>query len=99
MNNSAARKHGAVLERSAERRCWAFHYTPTSCSWINAVESFFGKPVRRRLRRGVYKSAEPLEKAITVFIELQNGKEAKAFKWTASPEWLIAARQRGIQVI
>lgn len=80
MDNSAARKHGAVLERSAERRRWAFHYTPTSRFWINAVESFLGKPVRRRLRRGVYKSAEPLEKAITVFIVLQNGKEAKAFK-------------------
>ena len=32
------------------------------------------------------------------FIELRNGKEAKAFKWTASPERFIAARQRGIQV-
>ena len=99
MDNSAARKHGAVLERSAERRRRTFHRAPTSCSWMKAVESFLGKPVRRRLRRGVCKSAEPLEKAITVFIVLQNGKEAKAFKWTASPERLIAARQRGIQVI
>ncbi len=80
MDNSAADKHGAVLERSAERRRWTFHCTPTSCSWMKAVESFFGKMVRRRFRRGVCKSAEQLEKAIMEFIELHNGKEAKAFK-------------------
>ena len=71
MDNYAARKHGAVLEWLAERRCWIFHCTPTSCPWMKAVESFFGKPARRRLRRGVYKSVEQLEKAIMEFIELQ----------------------------
>lgn len=95
----AARKHGTVLEWLAERRLWTFHCTPTSCVWMKAIESFFGKLARRRLRRGVYKSVEQLEKAIMEFIELHNGREAKAFKLTASPERLIAARQRGIQVI
>ena len=86
-------KHGTVPERLAERRRRTFHCMPTSCFWMKAVESFFGKLARRRLRRGVCKSVKQLEKAIMEFIEPHNGKEAKAFKWTASPERLIAARQ------
>ena len=72
-----------------------FHFTPVSCSWMNAVEGFFGKLASRRLRRGAHDSVEQLEKSIMEFIELHNGKEAKAYNWTASPERLIAARQRG----
>ena len=65
---------------------------------MNAVEGFFGKLVRRRLRRGVHDSLEDLKAAILDFIKLHNEKEAKPFKWTASPERLIAARQRGYQM-
>ena len=65
---------------------------------MNAVEGFFGKLARRRLRRGVHDSLEDLKAAIEEFIALHNGKEAKPFKWTASPERLIAARQRGYQM-
>jgi len=35
---------------------WSFHFTPTSCSWLNAVEGFFAKLTRRRLRNGVFHS-------------------------------------------
>ena len=53
----------------------------------------------RRIRRGVHDSIEQLERAILDFIYLHNGKEAKPFHWTASPERIIAARQRGNQVL
>jgi hypothetical protein len=33
---------------------WTFHFTPTSCSWLNAVETFFAKLTRQRLRRGSF---------------------------------------------
>ena len=33
---------------------FVFHFTPTSCSWLNAVEGFFAKLSRRRLKRGVF---------------------------------------------
>ena len=95
LDNYAAHKHGAVGEWLADHPRWTFHFTPTSCSWMNAVEGFFGKLASRRLRRGAHDSVEQLEKSIMEFIELHNGKEAKAYNWTASPERLIAARQRG----
>ena len=66
---------------------------------MNAVEGFFGKLAGRRLRRGVHDSVEDLERSILDFIDLHNEKEAKPFRWTASPERLVAARQRGYQKI
>ena len=99
LDNDSAHKHSAVADWLADHRRWTLHFTPTSCSWMNAVEGFFGKPANRRLRRGVHDSLEDLEAAILDFIKLHNEKEAKPFKWTASPDRLIAARQRGFQMI
>ena len=99
VDNYSAHKHKAVLEWLKEHRRWTFHSTPTSCSWMNAVEGFFGKLARRRLQRGVHDSVEDLERSILDFIDLHNEKEAKPFRWTASPERLVAARQRGYQMI
>ena len=99
VDNYSAHKHSAVAEWLKDHPRWTLHFTPTSCSWMNAVEGFFGKLASRRLRRGVYDSLEDLEAAIEKFIALHNGKEAKPFKWTASPDRLIAARQRGFQMI
>ena len=85
LDNYAAHKHEAVREWLSKRDRWQFHFTPTSCSWLNAVEGFFAKLACRRLRRGVHDSIEQLEKAILDFIDLHNGEEAKPFNWTASP--------------
>ena len=98
VDNYSAHKHSAVMEWLPDHPRWTLHFTPTPCSWMNAVEGFFGKLANRRLRRGVYDSLEDLMAAIKEFIALHNEKEAKPFKWTASPERLIAARQRGYQM-
>ena len=52
VDNDSAHKHSAVADWLADRRRWTLHFTPTSCSWTDAVEGFFGKMARRRLRRG-----------------------------------------------
>jgi hypothetical protein len=41
------------------------HYTPTSASWINQVERFFGLLTERAVRHGVFRSIAELEAAIT----------------------------------
>jgi cation diffusion facilitator CzcD-associated flavoprotein CzcO len=48
---------------------WTFHFTPTSASWLNAVEGFFAKLTRRRLKRGVFRSVADLQAAINRFVE------------------------------
>ena len=43
---------------------FTFHFTPTSCSWLNAVETFFATLTKRRLKRGVFRSVVDLQAAI-----------------------------------
>jgi hypothetical protein len=49
-------------------RRFAFHFTPTSCSWANAVEGLFAKLTRQRLKRGVFTSIVELQAAANRFI-------------------------------
>ena len=61
---------------------WTFHFTPTSASWLNAVEGFFAKLTRQRLKRGVFRSVVDLQFAINCFITDTNA-DPKPFVWTA----------------
>jgi DDE superfamily endonuclease len=47
---------------------FVFHFTPTSASWLNAVESFFAKLTKRRLKRGVFRSLQELKDAVHRFL-------------------------------
>jgi hypothetical protein len=63
-----------VLTWLAEHPRWTFHFTPTSCSWLNAVEGFFSRLTRQSLKRAVFRSVGDLENAITRYIATTNGK-------------------------
>lgn len=54
LDNYATHKHPKVRAWLARHPRWTFHFTPTSCSWLNAVETFFSRLTRRRLKRGVF---------------------------------------------
>jgi transposase len=71
-----------------------FHYTPTSASWLNAVEGFFAKLSKRRLKRGVFRSLVDLQAAIKRFLTHTN-QDPKPFIWTADPNRIIAAVNAG----
>ena len=79
----------AWLERHPR---WTFHYTPTSGSWLNAVETFFSAMTRRRLRRGVFHSLVDLQAAINRYLAEHNA-DPKPFVWTATPEKIMAKLQ------
>jgi len=66
VDNYATRKHPKVRKWLAQHPRWTFHFTPTSASWLNAVEGCFAKLARRRLRRGVFRSVADLKAAITL---------------------------------
>jgi hypothetical protein len=67
---------------------------PTSASWLNAVEGFFAKLTRRRLKRGVFTSVADLQAAINRFLAETNS-DPKPFIWTADPKRVLAAVKRG----
>jgi transposase len=56
VDNYATHKHPKIRQWLARHPRWTFHFTPTSASWLNAVEGFFAKLTRRRLKRGVFRS-------------------------------------------
>ncbi len=67
-DNYATHKHPKVRQWLARHPRWTFHFTPTSASWLNAVEGFFAKLTRRRLKRGVFRSIVELQAAINRFL-------------------------------
>jgi len=99
VDNYAAHKHTKVRAWLARHPRWTLHFTPTSCSWLNAVEGFFAKLTRRRLKHGVFHSVVDLQSAINRFIDEHNQTEAKPFIWKANPDDIIAARNRGFQML
>src|SRR5215813_2313024 len=72
--------------------------TPTSASWLNAVEGFFAKLTNRRLKRGVFRSVAELQVAIDRFIAETNA-DPKPFVWIAPPSRILAAVKRGKQTL
>jgi transposase len=97
-DNYAAHKHPKVRAWLARHPRWTFHFTPTSASWLNAVEGFFAKLTKRRLRRGVFQSIVELQAAINRFVAEANA-DPKPFQWTKDPDKIIAAVRRGHQAL
>jgi transposase len=98
LDNYATHKHPKVWQWLSRHPRFVFHFTPTSCSWLNAVETFFATLTKRRLKRGVFRSVVDLQAAINRFIQEAN-HEPKPFVWTADPDKIIAAVKRGRQVL
>jgi transposase len=98
LDNYGTHKHPKVLAWLARHPRWTFHFTPTSASWLNAVEGFFAKLTRRRLRRGTFHSLVALQEAINRFVEEHN-RRSRPFLWTADPDHIIAKVRRGHQAL
>ena len=98
VDNYATHKHPKVREWLTQHPRWTFHFTPTSASWLNAVEGFFAKLTSRRLKRGTFTSITDLKAAIHRFIEEANS-HPKPFMWTADPKRVLAAVKRGKQAL
>jgi transposase len=88
VDNYAAHKHPKVRAWLARHPRWIFHFTPTSASWLNAVETFFSGLTRRRLRRGDFASIVDLQAAINRYIAQHNGS-TRPFVWTKSAEAIL----------
>jgi transposase len=88
LDNYAAHKHPKVRAWLARHPRWTFHFTPTSGSWLNAVESFFSTLTRRRLKRGVFRSIVKLQAAINRFLAEHN-RAPRPFIWTRSANAIL----------
>lgn len=98
LDNYAAHKHPKIIAWLARHPRFTFHFTPTSASWLNAVEGFFATLSKRRLKRGVFRSIIDLQGAIKRYIAEHN-LSSKPFAWTRDPNAIIASVKRGHQAL
>jgi hypothetical protein len=64
------------------------HFTPTSGSWLNLVEVFFGIITRQAIRRGTFAGVKELVTAISTFIDGWNDR-CHPFTWTRTADELL----------
>jgi transposase len=88
-DNYAAHKHPAVTAWLARNPRITMHFTPTSGSWLNLVEVFFGIITRQAIRRGTFTSIADLEAAIGIYIDAWN-ERAQPFTWTKDADTILA---------
>jgi hypothetical protein len=93
LHNYGTHKHPKVRQWLARHPNWVFHFTPTSASWLNAVENFFSVITRRRIRRGVFKSITDLQAAINRYLTEHN-ENPKPFFWIKPAKDILAKIDR-----
>src|SRR3954449_2807022 len=93
LDNASSHKTKLIRDWFAKRPRWHRHFTPTSASWINQVERFFGLLTEQQIRRGTHRSTQELESAITSYIEIRNA-HPKPFRWTKSADDILKAVER-----
>ncbi len=91
LDNSSTHKTPPVKKWLAEHPRIKVHFTPTSASWLNAVETWFSKLERRAIYRGVFTSVKALRDEIHRFIRVHNDQCAKPFRWTKSAALILDA--------
>ncbi len=96
LDNYGTHKHPKVqfwLERHPR---FTLHFVPTSSSWLNQVERWFGELTQKAVRRGAFVSVAELQKAIEQFLQAWN-EAPRPFVWTATVEKIMAKVERARQ--
>ena len=68
---------------------FVLHFVPTSSSWLNLVERWFGELTSKRIRRDSFLSVPDLIAAIEAFLEVWN-ENPRPFVWTATVDSIMA---------
>ncbi len=85
MDNYGTHKHEKVTAWLKRHPRFVSHFVPTSSSWMNLVERWFGHLDNKAIKRGVFRSVEDLQASIAAFLAAWN-ESPKPFVWTATVE-------------
>ena len=95
-DNYATHKTALIRNWFAKRPRFHIHFTPTSASWLNLVERWFGLLTEKQLRRGVHQSSGELEAAIYRYLDVTN-EDPKHLVWTKTADQILASVARFCQ--
>ena len=90
MDNYGTHKSAEVRRwlKPRKRKRFHFHFTPTSSSWLNQVERFFGLITQRMIRRGTFLSVRELENSIYAWLSIWND-QPQPFVWKATADVIL----------
>jgi transposase len=94
LDNYATHNHPNVRAWLAKHPRFELHFTPTSSSWLNIVEIFFGRLTDKAIRRGIFHSVPDLIDAIQAYLATHND-DPQPFRWTATTEQILVKVRRG----
>lgn len=89
VDNASTHKSPAVKRWLKRHPRFHLHFTPTSSSWLNMVERWFGEISQKRIRRGTFRSVDELIDAIKEYMKVYNGTP-KRFEWTKDADMILA---------
>ena len=94
LDNYHTHKHDDINQWLTKHPRITLHFTPTSASWLNLIEVFFGIITRQAIRRGSFDSVKALVTAIRAFIDAYN-QRCRPFVWTKTADDILphATRQ------
>ena len=93
VDNYCTHKHANVKAWLKRHPRLHIHFIPTSSSWLNVIERWFGKITQDRIRNGVFRSVEELVNAIMDYVEAHNA-DPKTFAWTKSAHEILEKTKR-----
>jgi len=94
LDNYATHTHPNVTAWLAKHPRFHLHFTPTSSSWLNMIESFFAKLTSKAIRRGAFGSVPDLIAAIDAYLAATNSNPTP-FIWTKTADRIVEKVQRG----
>jgi len=93
LDNYSTHNHANVKKWLAKHPRFHLHFTPTSSSWLNLIERWFGKLTDKAIRRGVFQSVPELTTAIEAYLAATNDNP-EPFIWTATADQILAKVRR-----
>ncbi|MDE0111054.1 MAG: transposase [Albidovulum sp.] len=95
LDNVSSHESVEVSRWLKERRDWTFHFAPASAFRINAVEVFFSKLSRQRLKQAIFNSLDECVAATEGCAERRNAIDARPFRWSRKPDDFVEAWKKG----
>ena len=93
LDNASTHKTPAIKRWLAAHPRFVLHFTPTSSSWLNLVERWFGELTTKKLQRGTHRSVRALNKDIRDWIETWND-DPRPYVWTKTANQILESIAR-----